>query len=94
MKLKRILTICLLAASLQATPSGTPCDGIIRACDVVIAQKDAQAEALKKAVTEARKEADDCYRESRESAPGAFGWLAPLALGIGLGLAAGVIVGR
>lgn len=94
MKLKRIVIICLLSVSLQATPEAGPCDGIIRACDALIEQKDAQAEALKKAVTEARKEADNCYKESRESSSGALSWIAPLALGIGLGLAAGVIVGR
>lgn len=102
MRLKRILIICLLVASPRAMPETIPfivqekidCDGIIRACDALIEQKDAQAEALKRAVTDARKEADNCYKESRESASGAFSWIAPLALGIGLGLAAGVIVGR
>lgn len=85
----------IFVAMMVATPSycATPCDPIIAACDKALAAKDAQAEALKKAVEQARKEADDCYTKRKETSSGG-GWLAPLAIGIAGGLLLGIAVGR
>lgn len=73
--------------------TGTDCDSVIKACDNALKAKDAHAEALKKAVEQARKEADDCYSKRKETSSGG-GWLAPLAIGIAGGLLLGIAVGR
>lgn len=70
----------------------TDCSNVFRACDEALKAKDAQVEALKKAVIDARKEADDCYAKKKETSSG--GWLVPLVIGIAGGVLLGVAVGR
>lgn len=87
------LKIVIMATVLAATPSySQDCKPLIEACDKALAAKDAQAEALKKAVESARKEADDCYKARKESSGG--GWLVPLAIGIASGVLLGAAIGR
>jgi len=84
---------CLAMTMVPATLNGADCKPLIEACENALKAQDAQVEALKKAVKEARDEATNCYDKCKKSSDNG-GWLVPLALGLASGVLLGVTLGR
>lgn len=83
----------LTTTATPATLEAADCKPLVEACENALKAQDAQVEALKRAVKEARDEATNCYEKCKGSS-NSGSWLAPLALGLASGVLLGVAIGR